>query len=85
MARHYSRTRKRNGSCRSTIHSATSAKCFNLEISAVLTQKPGVEPTAKQLEKIIRVCTNEKEPTRIIAVEPQYSTSNSGESLKKET
>jgi ABC-type Zn uptake system ZnuABC Zn-binding protein ZnuA len=60
------------------------ADTFKLEIRGVLTQKPGQEPDAKEMKKLIRVCTDETKPTRIIAVEPQYSTSTSGETLRKE-
>lgn len=59
-------------------------KAYNLEVRAVLTRTPGQEPDEKQLKKLIRVCTDETKPTRVIAVEPQYSTSNSGETLRKE-
>jgi ABC-type Zn uptake system ZnuABC Zn-binding protein ZnuA len=59
-------------------------KCYGLEIRGVLTQKPGQEPDDKQLKKLIRICTDENKPTRVIAVEPQYSNSTSGETLRKE-
>jgi ABC-type Zn uptake system ZnuABC Zn-binding protein ZnuA len=57
-------------------------QAYKLEIRGVLTQKPGQEPDQKK--KLINVCTDETKPTRVIAVEPQYSTSTSGETLKKE-
>jgi ABC-type Zn uptake system ZnuABC Zn-binding protein ZnuA len=60
------------------------AQCYGLEIRGVLTQKPGQEPDAKQMRTLISICADETKPTRVIAVEPQYSTSNSGETLKKE-
>lgn len=60
------------------------ANCFGLEIRDVVTQQPGQEPDEKHLKKLIRICTDETKPTRIIAVEPQYSTSTSGETLRKE-
>lgn len=59
-------------------------KAYEVEIRGVLTQKPGEEPDAKQMKKLIRICTDETKPTRVIAVEPQYSTSNAGETLRKE-
>jgi zinc transport system substrate-binding protein len=59
-------------------------KCYGLEIRGVLTQKPGQEPDDKQMKKLIRICTDETKPTRVIAVEPQYSNSTSGEALRKE-
>jgi zinc transport system substrate-binding protein len=60
------------------------AQCYNLEIRGILTQKPGQEPDDKELRKLIRICTDENKPTRVIAVEPQYSNSTSGETLRKE-
>ena len=59
-------------------------KAYDVEVRGVLTQKPGQEPDEKQMKKLIRICTDEAKPTRVIAVEPQYSTSNAGEALKKE-
>jgi zinc transport system substrate-binding protein len=59
-------------------------KCYGLEIRGILTQKPGQEPDEKQMKKLIRICTDETKPTRLIAVEPQYSNSTSGETLRKE-
>jgi ABC-type Zn uptake system ZnuABC Zn-binding protein ZnuA len=59
-------------------------KAFNLDVRDVLTKKPGQEPEEKAMRKLIRVATDEHKPTRVIAVEPQYSTSTSGEALKKE-
>jgi ABC-type Zn uptake system ZnuABC Zn-binding protein ZnuA len=60
------------------------AECFNLDIRGVLTQKPGQEPDARQMQKLIRICTDANKPTRVIAVEPQFSTSTSGETLRKD-
>jgi ABC-type Zn uptake system ZnuABC Zn-binding protein ZnuA len=60
------------------------ANAYGLDIRGVLTQKPGQEPDDKQMRRLIRICTDETKPTRVIAVEPQYSGSNSGETLKKE-
>lgn len=59
-------------------------KCYGLEIRGVVTQRAGQEPDEKQMKKLIRVCADENKPTRVIAVEPQYSASRAGESLKKE-
>jgi zinc transport system substrate-binding protein len=59
-------------------------KCYGLEIRGVLTQQPGQEPDDKQMKKLIRICTDETKPTRVIAVEPQYSNSTSGAALQKE-
>ncbi len=60
------------------------AHTFDLEIRGVLTQQPGKEPDAAQMKKLIRICIDETKPTRVIAVEPQYSNSGSGEALRKE-
>jgi zinc transport system substrate-binding protein len=60
------------------------ADAYGLDIRGVLTQKPGQEPDDKQMKKLIRICTDEAKPTRVIAVEPQYSTSTAGERLREE-
>lgn len=60
------------------------AEAYKLDIRGVLTQKPGQEPDDKQMKKLIRICTDETKPTRVIAVEPQYSTSTVGERLREE-
>ena len=59
-------------------------QAYDLKVMGVLTQKPGEEPDEKQMKKLIRLCSDEQHPIRIIAVEPQYSTSTSGATLKKE-
>lgn len=60
------------------------ADAYDIEIRDVITLMPGQEPDQKKLQQTIRICTNEDKPTRLIATEPQYSTSNSGETLRKE-
>jgi ABC-type Zn uptake system ZnuABC Zn-binding protein ZnuA len=60
------------------------AETYKLDIRGVLTQKPGQEPDEKQMKKLIRLCTDATKPTRVIAVEPQYSTNTSGDALRKE-
>lgn len=60
------------------------AKAFDLNIVGVVEKNPGTEPSGEQLKKLIALCADEKHPTRLIAVEPQYSTSNSGQELIKE-
>jgi zinc transport system substrate-binding protein len=69
-----------------TFHDALAyfSECYNIEIRGVLTQKPGQEPDQKELKKLIAICADANKPTRVIAVEPQYSTSTSGETLRKE-
>ncbi|QJW99814.1 metal ABC transporter substrate-binding protein [Frigoriglobus tundricola] len=59
-------------------------QAYDLKVMGVLTQKPGEEPDEKQMKKLIRLCADEQHPIRVIAVEPQYSTSTSGATLKKE-
>ena len=59
-------------------------KAYDVEIRGVLTPKAGQEPDAKQMKKLINICTDETKPTRVIAVEPQYSTSTAGETIRKE-
>jgi len=60
------------------------SKAYNLEVKGVLTKKAGQEPDAKEMKELIAICTNKDAPVRVIATEPQYSTSNSGQSLQKE-
>lgn len=69
-----------------TFHDALGyfSECYGIEIRGVLTQQPGQEPDAKQMKKLISICNDAIKPTRVIAVEPQYSTSTSGETLRKE-
>jgi len=69
-----------------TFHDALGyfSECYGIEIRGVLTQKPGQEPDQKELKKLIAICTDANKPTRVVAVEPQYSTSTSGETLRKE-
>ena len=60
------------------------ADAYKLDVRGVLTKKPGSEPPPAQMEKLIGICLDPMKPTRVIAVEPQYSNSNSGERLRKE-
>lgn len=57
------------------------AKSFDVEIAGVLQKNPGSEPTGKELEKLIAICTNPTAPVRVVCVEPQYSNSNAGTKL----
>lgn len=59
------------------------AKCFDVEIVGVLQKNPGSEPTGKELEKLIALCTNPANPVRVVCVEPQYVNSNAGTELVK--
>lgn len=58
------------------------ALTFDLEIAAVIQPDPGSEPTAAMMEKLVKTCVEEK--VRVIAVEPQFSASQSAERLKDE-
>jgi ABC-type Zn uptake system ZnuABC Zn-binding protein ZnuA len=59
-------------------------KSFGLNVRGVLTKKPGQEPEPNEMKKLIKICSNPDNPVRVIATEPQYSTSNSAETLRKE-
>jgi ABC-type Zn uptake system ZnuABC Zn-binding protein ZnuA len=59
------------------------AKTFDLNIVGVVQKNPGTEPSDKALKQLIALCADEQHPVRIITVEPQYSTSNSGHELIK--
>lgn len=59
-------------------------QAYDVKVMDTLTKKPGQEPDEKQMKKLIRLCADEQNPIRVIAVEPQYSTSTSGETLRKE-
>jgi zinc transport system substrate-binding protein len=59
-------------------------EAYELKVMDVLTKNPGQEPDEKQMKKLIRLCSDDQFPIRVIAVEPQYSTSTSGETLRKE-
>ncbi len=59
-------------------------QAFELDVRGVLTKHPGQEPDAKEMAELIRLCTKKNAETRVIATEPQYSTSGSGDALRKE-
>jgi ABC-type Zn uptake system ZnuABC Zn-binding protein ZnuA len=67
-----------------TFHESLSylAAAFNLEVADVIQKTPGKDPSAKELNKLIDICTEEK--VRVIAVEPQYSTQTSAKRLQDE-
>jgi ABC-type Zn uptake system ZnuABC Zn-binding protein ZnuA len=60
------------------------AKTFNLAIVGVVQKNPGTEPSDRELRTLIVLCSDPKDPVRVICVEPQYGTSNSGTELIKE-
>jgi ABC-type Zn uptake system ZnuABC Zn-binding protein ZnuA len=68
-----------------TFHESLSyfAKTFDLNIVSVVEKTPGTEPNDKQLKELIALCADKDHPVRLITVEPQYSTSNSGTELIK--
>lgn len=68
-----------------TFHESLSyfAKTFDLNIVSVVEKTPGTEPNDKQLKELIALCADHEHPVRLITVEPQYSTSNSGTELIK--
>ena len=59
-------------------------EAFKLDVRGVLTKNPGQEPGAKELKELIAICNKPGAPVRVIATEPQYSSSSSGEALRKE-
>jgi len=67
-----------------TVHEALGyfAQSFNLKIAGVIQNTPGQEPNPTQLADLITKC--KKENVRIIAVEPQYSSRGSADTLKRE-
>jgi zinc transport system substrate-binding protein len=69
-----------------TFHDSMSyfAKAFDLNIVGVVQKNPGTEPNGQQLTKLIALCSDPKDPVRVITVEPQYGASNSGRQLVKE-
>lgn len=60
------------------------ARTYQLNVVGVVQKNPGVEPSDKQLKKLISLCADDKRPVRVISVEPQYSNSHSGHELIKE-
>jgi ABC-type Zn uptake system ZnuABC Zn-binding protein ZnuA len=57
------------------------AKTFDLDVVSVVEKTPGSEPNDQQLKALIALCADSDKPIRIVTVEPQYSTSNSGSQL----
>jgi ABC-type Zn uptake system ZnuABC Zn-binding protein ZnuA len=58
-------------------------QAFDLNVRGVLTKKPGQEPDAKEFKELIEICKHPRQPVRVIATEPQYANSPSGEALRK--
>ena len=59
------------------------AATFKLEVVDVIQKTPGKEPTAKELDRLIKLCTT-FQSVRVIAVEPQYSTQTSAKRILDE-
>jgi len=57
-----------------TMHEAFGyfANAFGLEIVETIQKKPGMDPDAASVAKLVRLC-RDKDGSRVIAVEPQYS------------
>jgi zinc transport system substrate-binding protein len=60
------------------------AKTFDLNIVGVVQKNPGTEPNGSQLAELIGLCADEKNPVRVITVEPQYGFSSSANEVVKE-
>jgi len=60
------------------------AKTFDIKIVGVVQKNPGTEPSDKDLRNLIALCADEKNPVRVVCVEPQYGNSNSAAELVKE-
>lgn len=58
------------------------ANTFGLEVADVIEKTPGREPTAKQLDALVKTCLEKK--VRVIAVEPQYTAQSIAARLKEE-
>ena len=67
-----------------TFHESLSyfAKSFDLQIEGVIQKKPGIEPNSNELRQLIQVCREKK--VRLIAVEPQYATNTSADTVLRE-
>jgi ABC-type Zn uptake system ZnuABC Zn-binding protein ZnuA len=60
------------------------AETFKINIVGVVQKNPGSEPNSDELGKLIALCADEKNPIRVITVEPQYGTSRSAGEVIKE-
>ncbi len=58
------------------------ANAFNLQIADVVQKTPGKDPSAKELDELVKTCLREK--VRVIAVEPQYTTQTSAQRIVDE-
>jgi zinc transport system substrate-binding protein len=60
------------------------AKTFDINIVGVVQKKPGTEPNDTSLKELIGLCADDKNPIRVITVEPQYGTSSAAKEIQKE-
>jgi zinc transport system substrate-binding protein len=55
------------------------ARTYGLTVVGTVQSKPGIEPTAEEMKKLIQVCKEKN--VRLIAVEPQYTSNNAGRAV----
>jgi ABC-type Zn uptake system ZnuABC Zn-binding protein ZnuA len=60
------------------------ADAFGLNVVGVVQKNPGSEPNPKEFKRLIGLCADDTHPVRVIAVEPQYGTSQAADELRKE-
>jgi zinc transport system substrate-binding protein len=58
------------------------ARAFELEVVGSIQTTPGQEPSRKKLDEVVNTCVEKK--VTVIAVEPQYTTSNAVKVIERE-
>jgi zinc transport system substrate-binding protein len=58
------------------------ARAFELEVVGSIQTTPGQEPTRKKLDELVKTCVEKQ--VNVLAVEPQYTTSNSVQVIQRE-
>lgn len=58
------------------------ARSFDLTVAGVVQSKPGIEPNADELRKLVELCRKQK--VRLVAVEPQYTANTSAKAILDE-
>jgi ABC-type Zn uptake system ZnuABC Zn-binding protein ZnuA len=58
------------------------AEAFDLKIAGSIQSAPGQEPSRKKLDQVVKVCLDKK--ITVLAVEPQYTTSNAVQAIQRE-
>lgn len=58
------------------------AETYGLNVVGHIEVNPGQEPSDKKLDEIIRKCTSQNPPVRVIAVEPQFPTRSSAAKVR---